>query len=84
VVIRVELNRETEARLLAQAQQQGVPLEDLAERLLREAASAVPRPRRPLSVERFHAMIRSLAEGSEGLPDLRTEGFTRDSFYEGR
>ncbi len=84
MVIRVALNQETEAGLIAEAQLQGVPLEDLAERLLREAVSGAPRPRRPLNVERFHAMIRSLAEGSEDLPDLPTEGFTRDSFYEGQ
>jgi predicted HicB family RNase H-like nuclease len=37
MIIRVELNPEIEARLVAKARSQGVPLEKLAERLLKEA-----------------------------------------------
>ena len=37
MTIRVELNPEMEARLVAEARSQGVPLEKLAERLLKEA-----------------------------------------------
>jgi hypothetical protein len=37
-----------------------------------------------LTVERFHAMLHSLAEGAENLPNLTTESFTRESFYEDR
>jgi hypothetical protein len=37
-----------------------------------------------LAVEQFHAMLHSLAEGAENLPNLTTESFTRESFYEER
>jgi len=37
MTIRVELNSETEARLVAEARAQGLPLEKVAERLLKEA-----------------------------------------------
>ena len=40
MTIRVELNPETEARLVAEARSQGVPLEKLAERLLKQALIA--------------------------------------------
>ncbi len=37
-----------------------------------------------LTVERFHAMLYELARGAEKLPNLATESFTRESFYEDR
>jgi len=79
MVIRVELSPETQARLSAEAQSQGVPAEKLAERLLRDALADYVRPR--LSVEEFHQMLGAMAEGSENLPDLPTERFSRESFY---
>ena len=81
MTIQVQLNPEMEARLLSEAQEQGIPLEELAERLLRQALASRSRPRGNLSVEEFHAMLDALAEGSETLPNLKTEGFTRESFY---
>ena len=41
--IRVNLDPETEARLVAEARLQGVPLEKLAERLLNDALTPSPR-----------------------------------------
>ena len=82
MTIQVQLNQETETRLLAEAQAQGVPLEELAEQLLRQALASRPKPQGNLSVEEFHAMLDALAEGSEALPNLKTESFTRESFYE--
>jgi hypothetical protein len=84
VTIRVKLDAETEARLIAQARYQGVPLERLAERLLAEALTESSPPQGALSVEEFHRMLRGMAEGSEGLPNLPTESFSRESFYEDR
>jgi hypothetical protein len=37
-----------------------------------------------LAVGDFHTMLALLAEGSEGLPTLPTESFTRESYYEDR
>ena len=84
MTIQVELNSETEAKLAAEARSQGIPLEKVAERLLQEALSAGSAPEGPLSPESFHAMLKTLALGSESLPDLPTGSFTRESFYEDR
>jgi len=84
MTIRVELNPETEARLVAEARSQGVPLEKLAERLLKQALIANSVPHGALTVDEFHHMLKGMAEGSEKLPNLPTESFSRESFYEDR
>src|SRR2546426_8335321 len=84
MTIRVELNPETEARLVAEARSQGVPLEKLAERLLKQALIANSLPQGVLTVDEFHHMLEGMAEGSEKLPNLATESFSRESFYEDR
>jgi len=85
MTIEIELNPEIEARLAAEARAQGIPLERAAELLLQKAlASSLPAREGGgnLSLEEFHEMLRLLAEGSEKLPNLPTESFTRESFYE--
>ena len=84
MTIQVKLNPDVEARLVAEASAQDVSLEKLAESLLQEALSSRSVFQRNLSVDDFHEMLKSLAIGSEGLPNLRTESFTRESFYEDR
>lgn len=79
MTIKVDFNPETEARLLAQARAQGLPLEKLAERLLANALAASLPSQGALSVDEFHRMLESMAEGSEHLPDLLTESFSRES-----
>ncbi len=84
MTIRVELNPETEARLIAEARAKGQPLEKVAEQLLREALSGSSFSQGQMSVEEFHQMLNAMAEGSERLPDLPTESFSRETFYEDR
>jgi hypothetical protein len=84
VTLRVELNPEIEARLLSEARARGVPMEKLAERLLQEALAGSVQADSVLTVEEFHQMIGAMAEDSEKLPDLPTESFSRESFYEDR
>jgi hypothetical protein len=84
MTIQVKLNQETEARLVAEAQAQGVPLAEFAERLLNEALASRCGPTGNLTVEEFHTMLQQLAEGSEKLPSLPTESFSRESFYQDR
>jgi hypothetical protein len=84
MTIRLKLNSETEARLIAEARAKGVPLEHVAEQLLEEALAGRPSSRGKMSVEEFHEMLHSMAEGSERLPSLPTESFSRESFYEDR
>jgi hypothetical protein len=69
---------------MAEARVQGIPLEKVAERLLREALASRSVPQGSLTIEEFHAMLNALSVGSEGLPKLSTESFTRESFYEDR
>jgi hypothetical protein len=84
MTIRVELNAEIEARLLAEARAKGLPVETVAERLLAEALARPPRLEARLTGAEFHRMLEELARGSETLPDLTTESFSRESFYEDR
>jgi hypothetical protein len=84
MTIRIELSPDTEARLKAEASAKGLPLEEVAEQLLKEALSGRSSSRGRMSVDEFHRMLDAMAEGSERLPDLPTESFSRESFYEDR
>lgn len=84
MTIQIELSPETEARLAAGALARGVAVEQYAGSLLQEALATPVRVSGKLTVEEFHAMLSALAEGSEKLPNLPTESFTRESFYEDR
>lgn len=76
MTIRVELNSETEARLKAEARAKGLPLENVAEQLLKEVLTERTLFRGQMSVQEFHRMLDAVAEGAERLPDLPTEGFS--------
>ena len=82
--IRVELNPESEERLKAEARAKRLPVEKVAEQLLNEALTGHSLSQGRMSVEEFHRMLDAMAEGSEKLPDLPTEAFSRESFYEDR
>jgi hypothetical protein len=84
MTIQVELDPELGARLAAKARAQGMPLERAAARILEEAMASRFTDSRNLTVGGFHTMLASMAEGSEVLPNLPTESFTRESFYEDR
>jgi hypothetical protein len=84
MTIHVELKAEMAAQLAAEASAQGLSVEKVAERLLQEALASRSILQGTLSVEQFHGMLKSLASGSEELPNLPTEMFTRESFYEDR
>ena len=84
MTIQIELNPEMMERLAAEAEAEGIPLEEYAERLLREAIATHAEPQGQLSVAELHAMLNGIAEGSEKLPKVPTSAFTRESFYEDR
>lgn len=84
MTIQVELSPETEARLAAAAQARGVAPEKYAGSLLQEVLASSAGGTGRLTIEKFHAMLSELAEGSERLPKIPTEAFTRESFYEDR
>jgi hypothetical protein len=82
MTIQVELNPELGERLAAKARAQGLPLERAAERILEEAMASGSAASSNLTLGDFHTMLASMSEGSERLPSLPTESFTRESFYE--
>jgi hypothetical protein len=82
MTIRLELNSQTEARLIAEARARGLPLEKVAEQLLEEALTGRALSRGQMSVEEFHQILHGMAQRSERLPDWSTESFSRKSFYE--
>jgi hypothetical protein len=82
MTIQIKLNSATEARLIAEARAKGVPLEKAAEQLLEQALAGQSPSQGRMSVEEFHQMLERMAQGSQSLPDLATESFTRESFYE--
>ena len=61
-----------------------MPLERAAARILEEAMASGFKPSGDLTIGDFHTLLASMAEGSERLPNLSTESFTRESFYEDR
>lgn len=84
MTIKIELNPEIEAQLLAEARKRGVPVEEYAESLLRDAVALHFEASGQLSTEELQAMLNAIAEGSDKLPKLPTSAFPRESFYEGR
>ena len=84
MTIQIELNPEMMERLAAEAEAEGIALEEYAERLLREAIATHAEPQGQLSVAELHAMLDGIAEDSEKLPKVPTSAFTRESFYEDR
>jgi hypothetical protein len=84
VTIQIDLSPDTEARLAAEAHAHGVAVEAYAGSLLQQALASTAPGTGELTVEKFRAMLDALARDSENLPNLPTESFTRDSFYEDR
>jgi hypothetical protein len=82
MTIHVEISPEIQARLAAEAQAHGIPPEKYAGSLLQEALAVPARSTGKLTIQEFDAMLEALAAGSEKLPSLPTEAFTRESFYE--
>jgi hypothetical protein len=84
MTIQVELSPEAEARLAIEARAHGIAPEKYAGSLLQEVLTSPAGGSGRLTTEQFHTMLDALAEGSEKLPNLPTESFTRESFYEDR
>ena len=83
MTIQIDLNPEIEARLVAEASARGLAVEEYARKLLGEALHVPSSGRRGhLTPEEAEEMLRRMAEGSENLPVLPDEAFTRESIYE--
>jgi predicted DNA-binding protein len=77
--ITLELPPEVEARLWARARAQGVSLATYVQTLIEQSAALDSHA--DLSLQEFEAGMDALAEGSEQLPVLPPEAYSRESVY---
>jgi hypothetical protein len=68
----------------AQAQARGISVELYVQSLVEEAGRRSLSSRTPRTPEQIDAFFVAMAEGSQKLPPLPTESFTRESFYQDR
>lgn len=77
--ITVELKPEVEAHLWARARAQGLSLAAYLQTVIEQIAALESSS--GLSLEEFEAGMDALAEGSEQLPVLPPEAYSRESIY---
>jgi hypothetical protein len=70
--------------LAAHAEARGLSIEVYVQSLVEEAERKSLPPHRPSTPEQIEAFFEGMAEGSQKLPLLPTESFTRESFYQDR
>ena len=70
--------------LAALAQARGVSLEVYVQSLIEEAGPKSLSSQRPRTTEQIESFFEAMADGSRNVPDLSTESFTRESFYQDR
>lgn len=68
----------------ALAQARGISLEAYVQSLVEEAGHKSLSSQQPRTPEQIEAFFEAMAEGSQKLPALPTESFTRESFYQDR
>jgi hypothetical protein len=79
MAIMLQLTPDLEERLAAEARAQGLSLDDYVRTLLETRFA--PEPKRKMTLEEFEAVLDSLAEFSDKIPDLPPEAFTREGIY---
>ena len=67
--------------LAAHAEARGLSIEVYVQSQVEEAGRKLLPPHRPRAPEQIEAFFEAMAEGSQRLPFLPTESFTRESFY---
>lgn len=81
MTLQLELSPELEARLVREAEAHGSKPEEYAQRLLDESLPLHRAGTGILTPEGVETMLREMAKGSENLPDLPNEAFSRESIY---
>jgi hypothetical protein len=84
MTIQVELNPETEARLMAESVARGLSLQEYVGQILRSHARNYATGTGILKPGDVDEMTRELTLGSEKLPVLPPEVNNRESYYEDR
>jgi hypothetical protein len=82
MTVTLELNPDLQQRVLAEAAAQGVSLEAYLLSVIE--AAALPALPDEVTLEEFEAVMDAFSEGTEDLPVLPPEAFSRESIYEGR
>lgn len=82
MTVTLDLNPELEKRIRARAAAHGMSLEAYLLSVIEEAA--MPSLPEDATLEEFEAAMDAFSEGSEALPVLPPEAFSRESIYEGR
>jgi hypothetical protein len=70
--------------LAVQAQARGISVQAYVQSLVEEARRRSAAPEHGRTTEQIEAFFEAMAEGSEKLPLLPTESFSRESFYRDR
>ncbi|MEX2263718.1 MAG: hypothetical protein WD696_17320 [Bryobacteraceae bacterium] len=70
--------------IAAQARERGMSVEAYVQSLIEQARPKSQQTQRPRTRKGIEVFFAAMAEGSERLPLLPTESFTRESFYEDR
>ncbi len=65
-----------------QARAHGVSIEAYVGQLIEQARSKPEAVKQPRTREQIESFFSAMAEGSDQLPTLPTESFSRESFYE--
>ena len=84
MTIQIELDPATEARLVAEAESRGLPVEEYATSLLRQSVPHDPRGTGRLTPEGFARMSEQMTKWSHKIPVLPPEATERESCYEDR
>ncbi len=66
----------------AQARQRGMSVEAYIQSLIEQVRPRASRTSMPRTRDQLQNFFAAISAGSENLPALPTEGFTRESFYE--
>jgi hypothetical protein len=82
MTVTLDLDSDLEQRLRTEAATRGLPLESYLLSVLQNTAGAAPAE--DASLEEFEAAMDAFSAGTEELPVLPPEAFTRESIYEGR
>ena len=82
MTVTLELDSGLEQRMLIEAAEHGMSLETYLLTVLKDAA--VPPTSEEATLEEFEVAMDAFSAGTEALPALPPEAFTRESIYEGR
>jgi len=81
MTIQIELSQEMEEALESRARLQGLPVEHYAQKILKDALTALPVKRQRATLEEFRAFLDAMGASSEGTKLTAEETFDREFIY---